>query len=391
MPLIMNAELDKLDGLAPRACELCRSRSADVMRCAACQAVYYCGRACQAADREEHRIPCRVIRKARAHYEAEYVKLRDMPGDMLTPERMFDTEVGNFWSILETRPYMRARYGLVDALLLSYGTPGGPADVVQTCLDHLLDMLRLSRSDGMGVRQVVPGLLIRLGRDQDAYDFVRWHTTTAAKSREDDRDLNHNDDENDDDEDASRTTLHGIKDAGADVLEEPLDSWVNGKGWMPLSHVVAVTLVKVRVLLDLRAIRNASLALRGAVPAEIVDLIRGQLVGSGGGGIVGGARQRELLLAGPEETARLARRLRGHVNRLYAAVDRYNPHFWDILVNKPDAGVLERPSGPYGQRTRDEALLVVGYNFASWYETPGAVDVLRSLAKKKAAGGGFVG
>jgi hypothetical protein len=40
MPLIMNAEVDKLNGLAPRACELCHRRDG-VKHCAACQAIYY--------------------------------------------------------------------------------------------------------------------------------------------------------------------------------------------------------------------------------------------------------------------------------------------------------------------------------------------------------------
>ncbi|KAJ6438172.1 MYND finger [Purpureocillium lavendulum] len=366
MPLIMNADVDKLNGLAPRACELCHRRSDDVMRCAACQAVYYCGRECQAADRPDHKTPCKIIKKARAHYDAEYVKLRDMPGDFLTPDKMFENE-------------------FVDALLLSYGTAGGPVDVVATCLDHLLDMMRLSRSDGMGVRQVIPSLYVRLGRDQEAYDFVKWHVLAAQDA---DYDWG----------DASQPFLDT---RGADVFEDVWPSWrsVGGGGgarrfrpWLPLSHAVAVTLIKVRVLLDLRAIQNARMALRGAVPAEIVDLIRGQLVGSvvGGGGDGdgdgdGGGRRSDVLLADPEETARLAERVRGQIRELYAAVDAYNPDMWPILVDNPDAGVLERPAGPYGQHTRDEALLMVGYNYAAWYETPGAIDVLRSLAKEQKA------
>lgn len=126
MPLIMDADVSKLSGLAPRACERCR-RKDGILRCSACQAVYYCG----------------------------------------------------VWGILETRPYMRARYELVDAILLSYGTASGPVDVVQMALDHLLDMMRLCRGDNMGVRQLIPALYIRLGRDRDAYDFMKWYVTTS--------------------------------------------------------------------------------------------------------------------------------------------------------------------------------------------------------------------
>ncbi|KAJ6436856.1 MYND finger [Purpureocillium lavendulum] len=357
MPLIMNAEVDKLNGLAPRACELCH-RKDGLMRCGACQAVYYCGRECQAADREDHKIPCKVIKKARLHYEREYEKLRDLPGDFLTPEKVFETQVGHFWGILETRPYMRARYGLVDALLLSYGTAGGPVDVVQTALDHLLDMLRLSRSDNMGVRQLVPSLYVRLGRDQDAYDFIKWNTATSKDSSYDYGD----------------TSLPYLDIKNADVFESPDEAWLNER-WMDLSHVVAVALIKVRILLDLQAMQNAEVALRGAVPAEIVELIRGQLVGSAM------AVRPDILLAKPTETAELTDEVRGHIRALYRAVQGYNAHFWKILVEEPDAGVFQRPSGPYGQRTREEALLMTSYSYAAWYETPGAVSVLRSLAR----------
>ncbi|XP_044716967.1 MYND finger domain-containing protein [Hirsutella rhossiliensis] len=335
MPLIMNADVDQLNGLAPRACELCRLKD-NVKRCAACQAVYYCGRECQLADRDEHKIACNVVKKARLHYEREYVKLRDMPGDALTPERMFETCVGHFWGILETRPYMRARYGLVDSLLLSYGTAGGPAELVQTALDHLLDMMRLCRGDNMGLRQVIPALYIRLARDQDAYDLIKWYATTGQ----------------DPDYDWGDMDLPFLDIHDADVLE-PLPA--------------------VRVLLDLRAVQNAGLALYGAKPQEIVDLIRGHLVGP-----VLRARP-ELLLAQPDETARLAHTIKTQIQQLYHVVHSYSPHFWDLLIENPDAGVLQRPSGPYAKRSRDEALLMVGYCYAAWYETPGAVDVLRSL------------
>lgn len=355
MPLIMNADVDKLDGLAPQACEFCR-RQGQAKRCAACQAVYYCGRECQLGDREDHKIPCNVVKKARLHYEREYAKLRDMPGDFLTPERMFETCVGHFWGILETRPYMRARYALVDSLLLSYGTAGGPAEVVQTALDHLLDMMRLCRSDNMGLRQLIPALYVRLGRDQDAYDFVKWYATTGQDSDYDWGDMD----------------LPFLDVSGADVLEPPPAIWLDSV-FVDISHAATLLLVKARVLLDLRAAQNVRLALHGAKPHEIVDLIRGYLVGP-----VVRARP-ELLRAGLDETARLVDTVKAQIRQLYRAVQSYSPHFWELLIENPDAGVLRRPTGPYATRSKDEALLNVGYCYAAWYETPGAVDLLRSL------------
>ena len=136
-----------------------------------------------------------------------------------------------------------------------------------------------------------------------------------------------------------------------------------------------MVLIKVRVLLDLRAIRNARIALHGVIPQEIIEIIRGQLVSC----IVGS--RNEILLARPEETAQLVETMKRQVTEVYRAIEKYNAHFWELLVKDPDAGVLQRPNGAYAQRSKKEALLVIGYSYASWYETPGAVDVLRSLNK----------
>jgi hypothetical protein len=60
-----------------------------------------------------------------------------------------------------------------------------------------------------------------------------------------------------------------------------------------------------------------------------------------------------------------------------------SPHFWHLLTENPDAGVLQKPTGPYALGSRDEALLIVGYIYAVWYETPGAVDMLRVLGRRR--------
>ncbi|KAF5120907.1 hypothetical protein E5D57_013243 [Metarhizium anisopliae] len=163
MPLITNADVGSLNGLASRACDLCHQKDG-ILQCSAFQAIYYCGRDCQTKDRAVHRTSCKAIKKARLRYEFEEKKLRDTTGDWLRPD-ISENHVGLFWAISETQPHMRARYELVDAMLLSYSTAGGPADVAQMALDHLLDMMRLCRCDNM----------------RDAYDFMKWYATTGEE------------------------------------------------------------------------------------------------------------------------------------------------------------------------------------------------------------------
>jgi hypothetical protein len=52
----------------------------------------------------------------------------------MTPPNIFEEGVGHFWGIHETRPYMRARYGLVESLLKIKTSLA-----VQAALDHALD------------------------------------------------------------------------------------------------------------------------------------------------------------------------------------------------------------------------------------------------------------
>ncbi|MFP5285167.1 MAG: tetratricopeptide repeat protein [Thermoanaerobaculia bacterium] len=77
----------------------------------------------------------------------------------LGPE-FFREDEGRFWGILETRPYMRARYGVAEALLA--------LDRPEEAVPHLEDLLRLNPNDNQGVREDLVHALIGLGREEDA-------------------------------------------------------------------------------------------------------------------------------------------------------------------------------------------------------------------------------
>jgi hypothetical protein len=84
----------------------------------------------------------------------------------LGPEA-FQREVGYFWGILETRPYMRARLGLAHSLW----TAGRREEAVA----HLQDMLRLNPGDNQGVRYTLAGFLLFLDRDDDLAALLGQH------------------------------------------------------------------------------------------------------------------------------------------------------------------------------------------------------------------------
>lgn len=340
--------------LSHRACEACHC-SDRLLRCSGCHAVYYCGQEHQASDRESNKRVCMAIKRARNYFEREEQKLRDLPGDMFTPPNVFESGVGHFWGISETRPYMRARFGLVDALLRNLGSAGGRFDVVQDALDHLLDMLRLCRSDNVGVRGLIPALYIRLGRDQAAYDFMKWYATTGRDSQYDWADMD-------------RPFLD-VK--GADVLESPERMWSN-ESWLDLSHSVAVALVKTRALLDLQTVQSAADASYGSLPQDIRGLVRDRPLGS-----IVEARS-GTLIGGTDGIAHLVETFKDQLRQLCRSINQYNPNFWRFLLDEPAAAIATRP-GTYSPGTQEEARLVLSYNFAAWVEVPRAIEVIRPL------------
>jgi len=137
-------------------CGTCKTEQ-DLVRCQGCQVVFYCGRGHQVSDWSQHKMTCKPIKKTRNTVATEVDLLNAMPGSWMFREKPFENSVGHFWGIVDTRDYMRARYGHVEALLKIKNRIA-----VRTALDHLLDMLRLNRSDNMGLRDIVPALYLRL-------------------------------------------------------------------------------------------------------------------------------------------------------------------------------------------------------------------------------------
>jgi len=77
----------------------------------------------------------------------------------------FEEDVGHFWGLLETRPYMRARAGLAQVLWASGDRDGAVA--------HYRDMLRLNPGDNQGIRYILAAALLELGDNGALRDLLR--------------------------------------------------------------------------------------------------------------------------------------------------------------------------------------------------------------------------
>ncbi|KAH8724222.1 hypothetical protein GQ44DRAFT_283193 [Phaeosphaeriaceae sp. PMI808] len=329
-------------------CVVC-ARKNNLSRCSACKVVSYCGHHHQASDRPAHKSFCNKIKKAQAKFDEEDAALRAHPGDWMLPANPLESEqaIGHFWGLIDTRDYMRARFAVVDAQLKV-----NTSQAVETALDHMLDMLRLCRSDNMGLRDIVPALFLRLNRDQECYDFCKWWYTTGSEM----------------DYDWGDTSLPYLDIKNADVFE-PADLYIGE--YPSLSPTVAITLLKIRLLMDLQTVRRAQQEAGPYVPQEILDTIRGHAVSSiiaGNRGILDGDQTPHINI------------LEKQIKQLFEAVNEVNKHFWPAML-EPGQNITTRPQY-YGIGDREEMQIKLQYWYNAWVETPGAIGVVKELLKK---------
>ncbi len=92
-----------------------------------------------------------------------YVEAMAAAERALGPEA-FAEDVGHFWGVLETRPYMRARLGF--ALCLDR------LGQREEAIDHYREMLRFNPGDNQGVRYGLLKALVEDARDDEAAQFL---------------------------------------------------------------------------------------------------------------------------------------------------------------------------------------------------------------------------
>jgi tetratricopeptide (TPR) repeat protein len=94
-------------------------------------------------------------------------------GERALGKKAFKDDIGHFWGILETRPYMRARAGLAECLW--------DVGKREEAVEHYQDMLRLNPGDNQGIRDILMPRLIELGRDEDAEElFAHYNDDGSA-------------------------------------------------------------------------------------------------------------------------------------------------------------------------------------------------------------------
>lgn len=254
---------------------------------------------------------------------------------------------------------LNARWKLVDALMHHFPTR---LTAVKAVLNNQINLLHIYRADDgiQRLRDIIPSLFLRLGHDQDAYDFVKWWATCRPA-----------------DDYVNDVTLPYLDINNADPFDKPTN-WTGHD--LDLGHAAAVMLIKIRLLADLRAAQNAARGLdkldgRGHFPQETVTHICRYLVASS---IV--AAQWVFVADNINILASKIDLLHRQVRSLFAATHHANKHFWSTLEDPGDALTINQYLRPlYSKGSVYQAKLMVRYSHGAWRGTPGAMVPVRRL------------
>lgn len=197
----------------------------------------------------------------------------------------------------------------------------------------------------MGVRDIVPALLLRLDRDQECYDFLKWYATTGQEGDYDWGDLDE--------------PFLDLKDM--DVLESPV---LFCHKYLGLSHSVSVTLLKIKLLLAVRAGPEGWEMLRSSQTFNQIE-----------------ESDTQNSTGDYEQPVELIKVLKSHVNMLYEAIDKANEHYWPALM-APGSHLEARPPF-FSPGSEEEMQLQLQRSYDAWTEVPGAIEVIKAISQKK--------
>lgn len=262
------------------------------------------------------------------------------------PANPFETAVGNFYTWLPTRPYLRARYDVViNQLNIRTG------ESVEAALANLRDMLRLCRGDNMGVRSGIPALYLRLGRDQEAFDFLKWYADVSPSF---------------DWQDVEKPMLD-VK--GADVFA-PIDLDKSGL-CRDLSFKVALLLIKARLFVDVSLLDGFLKKLDKDAPADRMEIVEEEAM-------TDVLRNRRDIVDAADFTPIMAS-LRKQMMDIYSNIMEHNKYMMPGLENPTRYSASQLRAYTWGDE--GEAILAYRNSWYAWAECPSVLQQILPLLR----------
>ena len=151
-----------------------------LLLCNGCKMVKFCSRECQREYWSVHKEYCEGIQMMESTMESKRAEAIERMGvDAFEGEN-----ARNVWGNVFGRVYCYARRFVADA----YFEMAHEEDydhIYETGLAHYLELLRLNHTDAQGLRKTVPFVLIKLEREDDCYNFVKWWMSKDANGEHD--------------------------------------------------------------------------------------------------------------------------------------------------------------------------------------------------------------
>ncbi|KAH6618312.1 hypothetical protein B0J18DRAFT_483663 [Chaetomium sp. MPI-SDFR-AT-0129] len=207
----------------------------------------------------------------------------------------------------------------------------GTSQAAETALEYLLEILQSRRSSSLSA-DAVPALLLRMGMEQECYDFIKWFATLERERY-----------------DWENKNLPFLDIRFADVFE-PVGVFCKGTD-VTLSHLAVLALLKLRIRLDLEAGKAADR--RPGITARAM-----------------------LRVWNRHQVSEAIINLTEQYHTLFQAIQDRNPYFWEELLDE----MKEDPRLPasYSCGSELEARVAVFMCKQAWQESEGALGTVKS-------------
>ncbi|KAL8845382.1 MAG: hypothetical protein Q9176_000018 [Flavoplaca citrina] len=316
-------------------------------------------------DKGSHRPSCERVHKAKGYLKDEESDFRPMAGhyndndddetdddtdddddDFSYPAHLLAYDVNSY---LNVPIYVEAACQHIEALI-QVKTVGG----LELAAEKAREMFRCFPSDPMDLRSDLPAVYLRLGRDQEAYNLVKWWQLNELSDEQIHK---------------SYPVVPYLDTEDADVFEWPSEIIGAIDGNSSLVNMFCVTLLKIKQLFDITTLRGGRMLLL-QLPPELVNMVEAYIPP-----FTDVVRNNHQIMTMKDHTELIAD-LTLQIKTCFEAVEKANIHLWPSLVNPElrPGGSRHRPSDD--KRTVD---FVMDRCYDSWVETPGAVDVIRVL------------
>ncbi|KAJ5370517.1 uncharacterized protein N7496_006609 [Penicillium cataractarum] len=341
-------------------CAICPKQD-DLSDCGFCLSMTYCSQEHLLLDQASHEKICGLIVAARERAEEWRVKLEQ------DPSQPFRTKVGELHLIPGAQ-----RYFAELSTLIELHEPIRHRCAVERQLIFAFHIMYMSGIDSYGYRFKVPALMMRINRDQECYDFMKWRTNQSedpnSKTALDYLSLRF----------ANPTLVNPIipnprRDFVGYEQEdifEPIDVF---SPETPIMTLIPLCLVKIRFLVDVQRLHLAVRAFGDKLNGDVLDLVLKNIPFT-----KQIAEKKDLIKSAVARRATM-KALMGQVLKLYRKVKSMNHLVWKGMA------WLMRGDTPWPSEDHtlvEEMEAQVKMNWESWIETPGAITLLREIMTK---------